>query len=678
MTEKNPKFTNALIRENSPYLLQHAHNPVDWLPWGKEALYRAKSEDKPLLISIGYSACHWCHVMERESFMDEDIAAFMNEKFICVKVDREERPDIDQIYMDAAQIITRSGGWPLNAFALPDGRPFYAGTYFPPDRWKNVLFQLSGLYENEREKVVQSAEVVTRGIRTADAIEVQVSENDFSEAFYANTYRGFKGMLDWSNGGFGGAPKFPLPAGLISLLKHSYFTENKKAGEFAHFTLEKMAMGGIYDQVGGGFSRYAVDNEWMVPHFEKMLYDNAQLLSAYSLAYRAEPKEEYKRVLGETTAFLEREMRHAEGGFFSALDADSEGVEGKFYVFSEPELKACLAPDEFELAKDYYQITRGGNWEKGVNILHRRGSDKSFCERRGLSERELDSRIAAVKEKLMRERQTRTRPGTDDKILSAWNGLLLVGLTDSFQATGEEKSLDLALELAEFLTEKMIDSDGQLYRVFKDGRISVPGFLDDYAFVIRGLIQLYQVSADERHLQSAKELSERALSDFFDPQTGMFFYTSSSSEALIARKIELLDNVIPSSNGAMGQNLYDLGRIYSKNDWVEKAGQMLENMRGKLESGGPYTASWTDLYAGFAFPSSEIVIAGEKAIEKARALGRYFLPNALILPSEKESDLEWMKGRYQKDRTFIYVCRGKHCKLPVERVEEAVLQIKSD
>nr|MBS0037361.1 thioredoxin domain-containing protein [Saprospiraceae bacterium] len=678
MKEDNTQYTNALINENSPYLLQHAHNPVEWYPWGAEALEKAARENKPLLISIGYSACHWCHVMERESFTDEGIAAFMNKNFVNIKVDREERPDIDQIYMNAVQLITRSGGWPLNAFALPDGRPFYAGTYFPPSKWRNVLAQLSKIYVNEYDKVLESAESVTEGIRKSEWVEWNPEETQFSAKEYASFFEGYERDLDFDQGGFGGAPKFPLPAGLSALLKNSYYTGNERALNFVELTLKKMAFGGIYDQLGGGFSRYAVDEAWIIPHFEKMLYDNAQLLTVYSEAYLLRPDPIFKEVIAGVVRFLKSEIRHGSGGFYSALDADSEGVEGKYYVFTDRELSGLLTVEEYQLARDYYNLTSGGNWEKGFNILHRKLSEDGVGERLGMSEDEVRAGIEEVKKKLLGLRSQRIRPGLDDKILSAWNGMAIVGLVDAYRSVGEDSYLSIASDTAAFLTEKMMDSVGVLYRNFKNGERSIPGFLDDYAFAIKGLSHLYQATGVEKWLSAAGRLMEYAIGNFKDPESGMFFYTSSESEPLIARKMELMDNVIPSSNSLMGQNLFVLGKILDRPEWVKFAEQMVSNMAEKIKSGGPYTAVWGDLYARFAFPQSEVVVTGPEAVEKVRELAGNFLPNAVFLPAEEESELELVKGRFDKSRTRIFVCVEKSCKLPVEAADEALKQLKID
>jgi len=565
------KYTNSLINETSPYLLQHAHNPVNWYPWGDEALAKAKAEDKLLLISIGYSACHWCHVMEHESFENEEIAKLMNELFVCVKVDREERPDVDQVYMDAVQLITGRGGWPLNCFALPDGRPFYGGTYFPSDNWVQVLKAISSAYITEKDKVLKSAEQVSEGVRTSGLIEEKANNTSYSMKDLDVSVNAWKSSFDKENGGENRAPKFPIPISLEFLLNYYFYSKDVVVLDHFTLSLDKMAEGGIYDQVGGGFARYSVDQYWKVPHFEKMLYDNAQLLSLYAKAYRLTKKPLYKRVIQETIGFVERELFQGEGGFYSALDADSEGVEGKFYVWEKEEVDRVLG-DNSSIFSEYYEVLKNANWEEG-NILHIKKDKSDLLEKYNIEEEEFDHLLKESKDKLLKVRAKRIRPGLDDKFLTSWNALLIKGYLESYKAIGDEAYLEKANQIADFIVERMSKSGVQLFRTYKNGDSRINAFLDDYSFTIEAFIALYQVSFDETWLQRANTMTAYVIENFYDDKSGMFFYTSVKDAELIARKMEVMDNVIPSSNASMAESLYLLGNILGKPEYVECQGR---------------------------------------------------------------------------------------------------------
>ena len=673
--EESSESLNRLAEASSPYLRQHADNPVNWFEWGPEALEKARKENKPVIISIGYAACHWCHVMEHESFMDSTVARIMNENFVSIKIDREERPDIDQIYMNAAQIITGSGGWPLNAFALPDGRPFYAGTYFPKDQWIQVLRQLAEVYKNEHEKVVQQAEAITQGIQAQEVITLPAdSSGNFTKEMYKGTFDNWQAFIDYKQGGYSRAPKFPLPVGWEFLLQYYSLTGNEKALEAVVITLDEMAKGGIYDQIGGGFARYSTDARWFAPHFEKMLYDNGQLISLYAHAYKVTKNPLYAEVIQETLEFIEREMTSPEGGFYSSLNADSEGEEGKFYVWTKEEIQQALNEKPAGLVGDYYQIKKPGNWEHGKNILYRKSTKEAFAENNGMTANEWDRLLSNAKEKLLKERGKRIRPSTDDKILTSWNALMMKGYIDAYLALGNEKYLKTALKNARFLEKNMIREDGRLWRNYKDGNTSINAFLDDYALLADAYIQLYQATFDVQWLNKARLIADYAIAHFRDAKSGMFFYTSDKSENLIARKMEITDNVIPASNSVMAHVLYRLGEYYYHQPYIQMSQSMLNQVADEVPKGGPYYANWASLMGMMTYGPFEIAIMGEEAVAKSHQMQQHYLPTALFMGG-REENLPLLEYKGVEEGTLIYVCRNKACKLPVKEVKAAMEQI---
>ncbi|MDF1549357.1 MAG: thioredoxin domain-containing protein [Bacteroidales bacterium] len=665
------KYSNKLAQESSPYLLQHAHNPVNWYPWGEEALNKAKDENKLILISIGYAACHWCHVMERESFEDEQVAVLMNEHFVCIKVDREERPDIDQIYMTAVQMMTGSGGWPLNCFALPDGRPVYGGTYFRKDQWKHVLTSLSDMYQSDKQKMLNVAADLSKGIIEAEVIDYKVDAKEYSDKDLKEIVEPWKPYFDKIEGGNDRAPKFPLPNSYEFLLNYSYYTSDKETLEHVYLTLNKMAKGGIYDQAGGGFARYSVDKYWKAPHFEKMLYDNGQLVSLYSKAYQLSKNEDYKRVVYHTIEFLERELRSSEGAFYSSLDADSEGEEGKFYVWDKKELEELLG-ENAKLYCDYYKVNEQGNWENNKNILHRGEKEENISKKYHLSNNELIIKIESLNAIVLKARAKRIRPSLDDKILSSWNGLMLKGLIDAYRVFDEPVFLQTALENAEFISNKMIDKDYRLWRNYKNGKASINGFLDDYAFVIDGFIALYQATFEEKWLNLAKNLTDYTLKHFHDDKSGMLFYTSDLDPKLIARKMEINDNVIPGSNSAMAKNLYYLGHFFYNDNYIEISSQMLHNVKDDIKRSGAYYSNWALLLTHFVYNLKEVAIVGKDALPFRKKFDENYLPQCIFSGSTTDSHIPMLEGRMQEGKTTIYVCENRVCKLPVYGVEEAV------
>jgi len=669
---------NRLAHETSPYLLQHAHNPVDWYPWGPEALARAQAEQKPIIVSIGYAACHWCHVMERESFENEQVAQVMNEHFVCIKVDREERPDVDQVYMEAVQAMGIQGGWPLNVLLTPEAKPFYGGTYFPPTNWVKLLENIAQAYAGEhRAELDGSAERFTQVLQASelekysaagDLADAGVNDEEFKLLAYNLGLR-----FDRERGGTNRAPKFPMPSIWRFLLRTHHISGSQAVLNQVNLTLREMAWGGIYDQVGGGFARYSVDAEWLVPHFEKMLYDNGQMLSLYSEAFQVTQDPLYRDVVYQTVAWVQRELTNPEGGFYSSLDADSEGVEGLFYVWTREELQKLLG-DEEPLAAAYYQCTGLGNWEHGRNILHRRQSDAAFADEHKLELPVLTKLVHGWQKKLLTARMHRVRPGLDDKVLTGWNALMLSGLLAAYRAFGEPEFLELALRNAGFLQQSLRNGP-RLYRTWKNGRATINGFLEDYALVIEAYVSLYEATFAESWLREAATLMTYVLANFFDPAEQQFFYTDASAEPLIARKKELFDNVIPGSNSVMAHNLLRLGRHLGNADYQALAAVMLAQVQAIVVKEPQHLTNWASLYVALLRPGAEVAITGPQTEAFRQELSQHFLPNDLLAGALATSELPLLHGRTGGDQTTVYVCRNRACQLPVHSVAEALKQL---
>ncbi len=675
----NAQYSNHLANESSPYLLQHANNPVDWHPWNEATLAKAKAENKLILVSVGYSACHWCHVMEHESFEDTAVAKIMNEHFINIKVDREERPDVDDVYMTACHLATgRNCGWPLNAFALPDGRPIWAGTYFPKKEWVDVLEYFINTHKEEPDKLDAYAADLLNGIRQNGRIAFNESDQNFTADNLSDITTNFLKNVDFKKGGREGAPKFPMPNNYQFLLQQYFETGNQKALKAVTVTLDKMANGGIYDHLGGGFARYATDDKWKVPHFEKMLYDNSQLVSLYSEAYQVTKNPLYKKVVAETTNFVERELMDKNGSFYSSLDADSEGEEGKFYVWTEEELAAVFQDDDqLKIFSNYYEIYRKGNWED-TNILHRKKSKEEVAKISGITVEALDKTIEEAKAKLMKARAKRIRPGLDDKVLTAWNALMLKGYVDAYKAFGNEAYLETAINNANFIVSEMLQKDNRLNRNYKDGKSVINAFLDDYALTAEAFIALYQVTFDEKWLLKAKDLVDYATTHFFDEQSGMFNYTSDLDPPLIARKMETSDNVIPASNSVIAKDLYLLGLYFYNQDFLVKSKQMMHNMSETIVGNDQpnFYSNWCSLYSMMVNPPYEVAIVGENYAALQKQWQKEYLPNAILLGGATEGSLELLQSKLQEGATMIYVCQNKVCKFPVEEVKKAIAMLE--
>ena len=708
MNNSNHKFTNALIHETSPYLLQHAHNPVNWYAWNEEVLEKAKSENKLILISVGYSACHWCHVMEHECFEDENVAKLMNDYFICIKVDREERPDIDQVYMMAVQLMTGQGGWPLNCFALPDGRPIYGGTYFPKESWMNILLNLADVYQHEPEKVIDYAKQLTEGVKLAELVKINSEEKEFSIETLHKSIINWKQRFDNTDGGPNKAPKFPLPNNYQFLLRYAHHTNNNELLQHIELTLKKMAYGGIYDQIGGGFARYSVDHIWKVPHFEKMLYDNSQLVTLYSEAYQKTKNLLYKQIVYETLWFVERELTSPKGGFYSALDADSEGVEGKYYVWTKAELQELLK-EQFNLFADYFNINQKGFWEHENYILLRNDEDEIIATRNNISVAELQKTIKDCKKQLLTIREKRIKPGLDNKIITSWNALMIKAYADAYTVFDEKYFKDIALTNLEFLLGNCLRNNGRLSHLalstssltplassvfqtpstsekgsgnnfLEKGTDSALGFLEDYAFVIEALISCYEISLEEKYLHTANDLMKYVIAHFQDEKSGMFYFTSDTDKALISRKMELSDNVIPASNSSIAKSLFMLGHHFGEEKHIQMSKKMLNNVLGEIEHYGAGYSNWAMLLLNFSTPFHELAIVGKSVDEKRKILNKYYYPNKIFVGSASESSLPLLLNRYKKDETFIYVCKNnpdgyRGCSAPVKEIEEALKQM---
>lgn len=673
-------FTNSLITETSPYLLQHAHNPVNWYAWHDKALKLAKEENKLIIISIGYAACHWCHVMEHESFEDTAVAKIMNDNFISIKVDREERPDVDQVYMSAVQLMTGSGGWPLNVVALPDGRPIWGGTYFKKDDWIKVLNQLAKLYKEDPEKAKQYADNLTKGVKQSGLIPLNTSKKEFTQKELDRAVKKWEQNLDFTMGGSKRAPKFPIPNNFKFLMYYAFQNTDTKLINYVNTSLTKMAYGGIYDQIGGGFARYSTDAKWHIPHFEKMLYDNGQMLSLYSKTFAATKNELYKNVVYQTADFLERELLDKTGAFYSSLDADSKNEkgdleEGTYYVWTKAELKTILQND-FDLFSDYYNINDFGKWEADNYVLIRDESDEAIAKKHKSTVIELEKKVANWQRILLNKREKREKPRLDDKSLTSWNALTLKGYIEAYKVFNDKRFLDVALKNVHFITTKMLKPDGGLYRNYKNNKSNLEAYLIDYATVSEAFIELYQVTLDQKWLTQAKQLTDYCFDNFFDDASQMFYFTSNKSSSLVAKKIEVDDNVIPSSNSIMALNLFKLYHYYNNNKYLETAEQMLHNVKENAIAYGAGASNWLTLYNYSIKNYYEIAIVGPDADTFSQKFNKMYLPNTLMAASKTDSKLPLLESRFKEGETLIYVCVNGTCKMPVSSIKEALNLIK--
>ncbi len=669
---------NHLVHSTSPYLLQHANNPVDWHPWNEETLNKALREDKPMLVSIGYSACHWCHVMAHECFEDRDVASLMNEHFICIKVDREERPDVDHFFITAVQMMGAQGGWPLNVITLPDGQPFWGGTYFPKDQWMTVLEKVHHLFVTERNKLTQHAHNLTTGIQQASLIPQDKPEVPDLSDIINEAMDAWAPQWDMELGGSRGKPKFPMPVNLEFLLNLHFHHPQETFEQFINTSLQQMARGGIYDQAGGGFARYSVDEFWKVPHFEKMLYDNAQLTELYSHAYAFFKNQEYKNVVYETISFIEEELMHPSGAFFSALDADSEGEEGKFYVWSDEELMDIIGKD-YPLFADYFNINETGYWEKGNYILLRDQSDEEFARKHKIEVSELHEMVTSWKRKLLSQRKKRVRPGLDDKSVTSWNALMNKGLAEAYKVFGETRYRKLALKNGHFIIDNLKSSDGGLFHTWKNHQSSVKGFMEDYATVISAFIALFEISGDELWISEAIALSEYAFTKFYDEETDHFRFMQKDQRELPANHYEIQDNVIPSANAIMGHALSKLFLFTGKQEYQETAENMLKCILPQFQKHPWAFAHWGSLMLALNKKRYEVVVSGPEYQKYLAQLQQTYRPDIVWAPVTPESQerVELTKGRKATNRTTIFVCTGRACQLPVHSTDEAFQLLQS-
>jgi uncharacterized protein len=684
---------NRLVHEKSPYLQQHAHNPVDWYPWGEEAFARARAEEKPIFLSIGYSTCHWCHVMERESFEDPATAQLMNELYINIKVDREERPDVDQVYMTAVQVLSGHGGWPLSAWLTPELKPFYVGTYFPPrpmygrPSFTDALMQLHNSWINDREKVNRSAIAVANAVVQASEVVEEQGGNDIDPAIVDACYGQLEESYDARLGGFGAAPKFPRPSIFEFLLRYHHHAGSRRALDMTLHTLRMMSAGGMYDQLGGGFARYSVDAEWRVPHFEKMLYDQGQIVAALADAYRLSHDEGFARTIRQTVEYLERDLMVNDpeasgyGTFYSAEDADSEGEEGTFYVWTKDELAQLLDEQENEAVRHYYGITELGNFEHGRNVLHTSATIEQVSKRIGIDEAEVEARLASARAKLFDVRAKRVRPHRDEKVLVSWNGLMITGLARASAAMSEPRYAELAATCARWILENMRSASGRLMHRMKDGEVKIDGFLDDYAFLAQGLIDLYEATADESMLEAADRLTREALELFWDEEGGGFYMTAGDDESVLVRSKPDHDGAEPSGNSVMAMNLLRLGRLFYDSDYHAKAERTIRMFTTRVAS---YPSAMPLMIAAamtHARPPRQIVIAlGDDAATSplvAQARGGY-RPDTAIVVTSPEGPGPWLASRMEmvadmrpvNGRSVAYVCENLTCQAPVETLGE--------
>ena len=670
---------NNLKNETSPYLLQHVENPVNWNPWDKKYLDKAKKENKLVIISIGYASCHWCHVMERESFQDSTVAKLMNDKFISIKVDREERPDIDQVYMNAIQLITGSGGWPLNVITLPDGRPIWGGTYFSKGQWISALKQISEIYETEPEKFISYAKRVQEGINTLNDVVMQTDSfenidiDKYSKLLLKN--------IDEEFGGFNGAPKFMMPNNLNFLLRYSVQEKQEKSKDKILSTLDKMAYGGIFDHVEGGFSRYSVDERWHIPHFEKMLYDNGQLMSLYSVGYKISDKDLYKDVVYKIHEYIDSEMKDISGGYYSSLDADSKlddgtYAEGEYYSWGKEELERIIG-ENFDLFSEYYNVNDNGFWEEeNKYVLIRSISDIEFIYKNKLDSATFQKIKSEWIYKLKLAKIDKKKPSLDYKIITSWNGLMISGYVDAYKSFNDEIFKNEAINAGEFIFKNLIKKDGGLHHNFVNGKSKINGYLEDYATVIQASLDLYEVTLNQKWIERALNLSEYVLSNFSGVESELFYFTSSQDEDLISRSVEFRDNVIPSSNSIMAKNLFRLYHYFDKQEYYEKAQNMSLSVTAEFETYPSGYTNWFDLIYNFKSNYYEIAVVGENSIKQVEEINKKYIPNKLIIGSKSENNLPLLKNRYVEGKTLIYVCVNKACKMPTEDLDEALSLVK--
>lgn len=669
---------NELHLETSPYLLQHANNPVHWKAWNENSLAIAKSANKLILISIGYSACHWCHVMEHESFENEEVASVMNAHFINIKIDREERPDIDAVYMKAVQVMTGQGGWPMNVVALPDGRPIWGGTYFRKNDWINSLEKLQEIYSQNPETILDYTQKLHEGLQSLSIVPINNSENSFDFEILEKLIEKWQKSFDWEFGGMARAPKFMMPTNYEFLLRYGYQTNNKTLLEFVDLTLTKMAYGGLFDTIDGGFSRYAVDMKWHVPHFEKMLYDNGQLVSLYANAYKLTSNKRYKKVIEKTLTFIEKEWLTGEGSFYSALDADSLNPEnhleeGAFYVWTKPELKAILKED-FKLFSIVFNVNEFGFWENDNYVLIQNQSLEDIAKQSNITVETLEQKKKSWENLLYSAREKRSKPRLDDKCLTSWNAIMLKGFVEAYKALNNSNYLNIAQRNANFIVQNLWSSEGNLFRTYKNGNSTINGYLEDYAHVIQAFITLYEATLDEKWLQNAKQLTDYCFDFFYDESAQFFSFTSKKDSELITPHFEVEDNVIPAANSVMAENLFKLS-IYFNNSYYETiCQQMVQNIIPTIDYPSAYS-NWLNVLLHFSEQNKELAICGENALLYLEKINQKYLPNIIIAGSTKSTNLPFLENRFSEKGTLFYLCQNKTCDIPTNEFNEIIKRI---
>jgi uncharacterized protein len=668
---------NRLANASSPYLRAHANNPVSWYEWGEEALAQAAKENKPVLISIGYAACHWCHVMEKESYMDTGIARIMNENFICIKVDREERPDIDNIYSNALQLLTGSSGWPLHAFALPDGKPFFAGTYFPKNSFRKLLTDIADAYKRKHTLVVTQANALTNGIAEDNLFKADSNgtATAINKADYLRLFDSIYIKADTVNGGIKGAPKFPTPAFGEFLLQHYYTSKNPLALNAATVTLKKMALGGLYDQVEGGFARYTTDSSWRMPHFEKMLYDNGQLISLYAHAYQLTKDAFYKNIFEETITFVTKNMAAPGGAYYSSLNADTDAGEGTYYAWTEKDFSSAVGNDKNLAA--YYHVTTPGNWNAAANILYADETPDAYALNKKTDPALFERQLQQAKQLLIRERNKRLKPSTDTKIITAWNGMMIKGLADAYAASANITYLKQAVTCAGFIEKNMLAANGRLQRNYTNEKKGVEGFLDDYIWTAAAFIRLYEISFDDHWLLLAKKITDYAVANFSDSRSGLFFYSKTQALGTGLRKIDIADGDTPSPNALMAKLLHNLGKIFDDTSYINRSNRMHTAVAEKVTTRPIYHIQWCIEAGRLTAKSYEVVVMGKDALQRNRELQLSYFPASIFAGSTtKQDQYPLLKDKWVTGKTFIYVCTNNTCKRPEEETAKALMLVQ--
>ncbi|HZW77594.1 MAG TPA: thioredoxin domain-containing protein [Flavobacteriaceae bacterium] len=669
---------NELKSESSPYLLQHANNPVWWKPFSKKAFELAKKENKLVVISIGYAACHWCHVMEHESFEDPDVADVMNKHYVCIKVDREERPDVDHVYIEAVQLMTGSAGWPLNVVTLPDGRPVWGGTYFRKEQWIENLESIQQLYEQDPQELLNYASRLEQGLKISFRTDGNTTPDSIHSFDWERIIKIFKLNFDRVNGGFGQAPKFMLPGTLSFLLKYATLKKDDDLQVYVLSSLEKMAQRGIFDQLNGGFSRYSTDSTWRIPHFEKMLYDNAQLLSLYINAFKISKKPIFKQTAIDIIDFISTELTDATAAFYSSMDADSinenaQREEGFYYTFTIQELENSIT--DFNLFSQYYYMLPEAEWE-GRFVLHRRFSDSDFANKFNISVASLNEKVSEWKNTLRELQKKRKKPRLDDKVLTAWNALTIIGLLDAYSAIPEQRFLDMALSNAEFLIKYQFNGN-ELWRNYKNGKSSIPGFLEDYAWTIAAFIKCYEITSELRWLDLSEKLTKKVLEDFYDGSIRSLSFTTVKSREVFIQPVDFHDDVIPSSGAVMAENLFFLSRYFGNPEYEDLSKQFLLNIFDRLETYPTGFSHWLNLLLNFTEDFHEIAVIGKDAPERAKRILAEYIPNKILAFSTKIESIPLLKGRYKRYRTLAYLCRNSVCEQPTTNINSLITKLKN-